>query len=374
MLHYCSPVHKSLQSSTQVTTVCYTSDYCSILNMSGTEQPPPPYPAEDTGPGGVWQVPPPYSEADPAQQRPQEVMIACGGWDGENALDTVEMFDPSKGEWSLLPKMLAPRRDHGAAVVGDCLYVVGGWNMEPYYSHGEKFNFKTKTWSPTAPLSGPRGWPGVAAMGEYIYCVGGYDGNDKAVNLVERFNVREEKWEGVGGLIVARGGCGLVGYNGYLYAVGGYDGDKALKSVEMFDPAEGKWRMVAGMDCQREDLSHACVVYNNNIVVMGGVDDNETVLANGAMYSPDMDTWRPMQASLIREKRGLSLAVVGGDMFAVGGEDRNDENLEMVMKFDDSSQSWQQWHPMRGGRAGHAVGVIMKEPFSVGGGGFAFNI
>jgi hypothetical protein len=118
------------------------------ITMSGSDQqpPPPPYPAEDTGPGSVWKVPPPYSETDPAQHRPQEVLIACGGWDGEQALDTVEMFDPSKGEWTPLPNMLAPRRDHGAAVVGDYLYVVGGWDMEPYYSNVEKFNIKTNIW------------------------------------------------------------------------------------------------------------------------------------------------------------------------------------------------------------------------------------
>ena len=171
----------------------------------------------------------------------------------------------------------------------------------------------------------------------------------------------------------ARGGCGLVEYNGCLYAIGGYDGDKALNSVEKFDPKDGKWRMVAEMPSRREDLSHACVVYNNNIVVMGGVDDNGTVLATGAMYSPDTDKWRPMQAALLREKRGLSLSVVGGVMFAVGGEDRNDQNLEMVMMFDTNSQSWQHWHPMRGGRAGHAVGVVRRQPpAAIGAGGFAF--
>ena len=175
------------------------------------------------------------------------------------------------------------------------------------------------------------------------------------------------------GLNKARGGCGLVEYNGCLYAIGGYDGDKALKSVEKFDPKDGKWRMVAEMPSRREDLSHACVVYNNNIVVMGGVDDNGTVLATGAMYSPDTDNWRPMQAALLREKRGLSLSVVGGVMFAVGGEDRNDQNLEMVMMFDTNSQSWQHWHPMRGGRAGHAVGVVRRQlAAAIGAGGFAF--
>ena len=342
--------------------------------MSVPDQPPPPYQAEDVGPEGVWRVPPPpYAENDPLQNRPYEVLIACGGWDGEQALDTVEMFDPSKGEWSPLPSMMAPRRDHGAAVLGDTLYVVGGWDMEPYYSTVEKYNLKTNTWSAAAPLSGPRGWPGVNSLGDYVYCVGGYDNNETAVTRVERFHVGEEKWEDVADLNKARGGCGLVACNGCLYAIGGYDGDKARKSVEKYDPVDGRWRMVADMTNGREDLSHSCVVYHNSIVVMGGVGENEEPVATGTMYNPDNDTWRPMQGQLIREKRGLSLAVVEGVMYAAGGEDRNDENLEMVMKFDTNSQAWQQWHPMRGGRAGHAVGVVMREPFAVGGGGFAFN-
>ena len=127
-------------------------------------------------------------------------------------------------------------------------------------------------------------------MGDYVYCVGGYDSKDRAVKIVERFHVGEERWEEVKDLNKARGGCGLVAFNGYLYAIGGYDGDKALKSVEKFDPEEGKWRLVTDMNSRREDLGHACVVFNNNIVVMGGVDENETPLATRTMYSPDMDT------------------------------------------------------------------------------------
>ena len=77
------------------------------------------------------------------------MLIACGGWDGEQALSTVEMLDPSKGEWTPLPSMLAPRR-----VVGDTLYAVGGWNMVGPYSP----TIRTK---------------GLAR--QYVYSAGGYD-------------------------------------------------------------------------------------------------------------------------------------------------------------------------------------------------------
>ena len=46
---------------------------------------------------------------------------------------------------------------------------------------------------------------------------------------------------------------------------------------------------------RREDLSHSCAVYNNTIVVAGGVDDDERVLASCVQYSPESDRWSRLQ-------------------------------------------------------------------------------
>ena len=85
---------------------------------------PPPYP----GAGG-WQPPPPYSETDPAYSQQQKInpypqsqypppaggpwsqgqmsaMVVLGGWDGDRALETVEMFDQRTGQWNNFPNML----------------------------------------------------------------------------------------------------------------------------------------------------------------------------------------------------------------------------------------------------------------------------
>ena len=35
-----------------------------------------------------------------------QVMVVCGGWDGDRALETVEMLDPGTGQWSFLPNMM----------------------------------------------------------------------------------------------------------------------------------------------------------------------------------------------------------------------------------------------------------------------------
>ena len=85
---------------------------------------------------------------------------------------------------------------------------------------------------------------------------------------------------------------------------------------------------------------------------------NFSVLSNCLVYNGNSDNWSPLQSSLICEKRGMSLAVVDGVMYGAGGEDRNDQNLEMMMIYDNGRQAWTQGPSMRTGRAGHGVAVI----------------
>jgi N-acetylneuraminic acid mutarotase len=290
------------------------------------------------------------------------VIIATGGWDGDRPVNSVEIFDPSKGEWAAGPPMPEPRRDHGAVLLGDSLYCVGGWGLDPYYNSVVRLDLRSMAWAPAPPLPSPRGWPGVAVLNDQLYCAGGYDERDKALSVVERFSPHTNRWEKVDSLDQKRAGCGLVAINGLLFAIGGNDGKKALKSVERFDPRENKWRKVCSLSQgRREDLSHACVVYNGSILLMGGQGEDEQVLDSGEIYSLASDSWSPAPTRLTRGKRGLSLAVAGGVVFAVGGEDRDDQNLHTVMMLDSQTGAWVEWHPMRGMRAGHAVGVVRKE-------------
>ena len=130
------------------------------------------------------------------------------------------------------------------------------------------------------------------------------------------------------------------------------------KSVEVYDPNENRWRLVGEMPHSREDLSHSCAVYRDHVVVAGGVGEGDKVLASCLMFNPVHDSWCPLQAQLLREKGGMSLAVVGGALYGAGGEDRNDENLDMVMMLDDNYQMWRQAPSMRHGRAGHGVATV----------------
>ena len=72
-----------------------------------------------------------------------------------------------------------------------------------------------------------------------------------------------------------------------------------------------------------------------------------SVLSNCMIMNPDSQNWSSLQCPLITEKRGLTLVVLDGVMYAAGGEDRNDEQLEMVMVYDNSRQVWNKAPSMR---------------------------
>ena len=39
-------------------------------------------------------------------QTQMSAMVVLGGWDGDRALETVEMFDQRTGQWNFLPNMM----------------------------------------------------------------------------------------------------------------------------------------------------------------------------------------------------------------------------------------------------------------------------
>ena len=92
----------------------------------------------------------------------------------------------------------------------------------------------------------------------------------------------------------------------------------------------------------------------------GGLGEGDQVLASCLVFNPRTESWAPLQSNLIKEKRGISLAVAGDMMWGAGGEDRNDQHLDMVMVYDNMKQAWVQGPSMRGGRAGHTVSVFFR--------------
>ncbi|MGD9637201.1 MAG: DUF4198 domain-containing protein, partial [Pirellulales bacterium] len=123
--------------------------------------------------------------------------------DKEDLHSTTEFaeYDPATKRWTALAPLPAARSSHNAVVIGDKLYVVGGWT-----------------------LNGSR-------KGEWL-----------SDSLVYDFSDPSKGWQPLPQQVFKRRALAASQWHGKVAALGGMDEKaKISRSVDFFDPANGKW-------------------------------------------------------------------------------------------------------------------------------------
>lgn len=109
---------------------------------------------------------------------------AFGGFNGQERLSTVEVYDPELQKWSQGKTMMCKRSAVGVAALDDFIYVCGGYDGITSLSTVEQFCPKNDSWKKVASMMKYRSAGGVAALRGYIYALGGHDGvSDMLIHL-----------------------------------------------------------------------------------------------------------------------------------------------------------------------------------------------
>ncbi|MBN1505396.1 MAG: hypothetical protein JW955_01050 [Sedimentisphaerales bacterium] len=121
-----------------------------------------------------------------------------------------------------------------------------------------------------------------------------------------------------------RGVMSCSAVDGIIYAIGGtHTGgtgvDRAVPTVEAYDPTTDTWTAKAPMLTARCSFS-TCVV-NGTIYAIGGCSNayDSSELSSVEAYDPATDTWTKMPDMQVRRK-ALASAAVNGKIYAIGGQ------------------------------------------------------
>ena len=115
-----------------------------------------------------------------------------------------------------------------------------------------------------------------------------------------------------------------------LFLVGGYTESMiATDLCSTFNANDNSWRAVTGMEQVR--FAADCTVFDGQVVVAGGMDENETPLKTVQRYDVTADVWQPM-ASMNEAKKFHKLVAVKNKLFAIG---RIREGCEVFDKASD---------------------------------------
>ncbi len=185
-----------------------------------------------------------------------------------DVLSTVEVYDPSTGQWTQRAFMPTARHGLAAAAWDSKIYAIGGFGDPGGFAVLEVYDTQTDTWDIThPPMPNDRSGLAAAVIGDVLYVVGGMGGNEMKAQTLAAYDLSQRKWEPRNPMPTGRSHLAAAVMDGKLYAMGGegvaqfYPADQSwpysrpLADVEVYDPIRDKWYVAPRMLTPRKGLA-----------------------------------------------------------------------------------------------------------------------
>jgi N-acetylneuraminic acid mutarotase len=253
-----------------------------------------------------------------------KIYLFGGEITGSGRADTVERYDPKTNTWTTLAGVMPdPASNICAAVTGTDIYIPGGYSAtSTYLATLRIFHTSTNSWSVVATDPLPLGLSGMAcvALNGKLYVFGGTNGvYQSAAYVYDPAAAAGSRWTTLPSMAHARAYLAGVAANGKIYAIGGRDSAFTdFNYVEAFNPADGLWHVVTGLQKPRGGVGAYAV--GNTIYACGGgwnsyLDTCESYNTTQG-YS---GTWQAHPSIMIEGRRTFGYASIGPTLYAIAG-------------------------------------------------------
>ena len=297
-------------------------------------------------------------------------IVIAGGANGKKSLMTVEMFSWSQRTWTYLEPMLVENYLAASVLYKNQMIVFGGLAMRGFVvlnlMEGIDLSGEPGEWYEIpANISQIRGHKAVEYKDGLIFslglfytnCGGGciYDRNTHFglvhVSLNPPYSYKNLT------RTTARAYHGMELWNEMIFILGGLGGDDMLTpldTVETYDITADKWKQMPPLPFKMFYMATA--IWHNNIVIVGGRDEEGADLDTVLMY--DVVTGRCESLPPMKNKRcGCAAVITGNTLVVMGGSNKTDHSLKSVEAFSFRNQLWEELPEMNESRA-HASAVV----------------
>jgi hypothetical protein len=333
------------------------------------------------------------------------VLVVGGrGIEGTVELDSVELYEPKSGRWSLGPPLSVGRSGHTATLLPDGRVLIAGGTIYEASSEGgrfiavatvELFDPKANQWKPGAPMHQARNWHTATLLEDgRVLVVGGAREQKSHLASAEYYQPSDDAWVSAPSLSQSRCLHQAVRLtDGSVLVVGGRSNQvpaegQAPDAVQAQRPhgastsASGfgmpiasaeRWVADAGWALLPEPVDprqrHALVALSDaRALVVGGA--TRTGLTNLAeLWTPDAGAWLQPEHSL---SMGLgshtATALPSGGILVIGGEPPNSVDTRSAQIFEMSEQRWCQAGELKSSRKQHTATLLADGKVLVTGG------
>jgi len=228
-----------------------------------------------------------------------KVLVVGGFNDNGNVSNTAELYDPSTELWTMTGNMTQKRAFHTASILfdGRALVVGGMTNVSYTTKTSELCDPSTGLWTSTGDISQAlAGHAAVTLKNGKVLIIGGIGGNEIVMNRTELYDPSTGLWTLTGDMKYPRifHTASLL-HNGNVLVAGGevyYNGDIApINTTEIYYSSTGIWTSVQEMGTPRS-LHTASVLHNGYVLVAGGFRSNNEIVRTAELFVSSTNTSR----------------------------------------------------------------------------------
>lgn len=223
-------------------------------------------------------------------------------------------------------------------------------------------------WREGVPMTTARAFAGGALVGDDFYVIGGGSTSGPR-SLAEVYDTLGNIWRAAAALPVGLEQFGIAATDDKIYVAGGYraaGADAATTEVEsnslwIFDLGLGAWVAGPSMPAARVGLSLAAV--GGKIYAIGGSGPNAGQIF---VFDPHSNNWTVAKSSLPSPRSDSAVVVVNGEIYVIGGSIAHVATARVDI-FDPASGAWRAGPALPAARSGH-VAVVLDGKIHVTGG------
>ncbi|KAM6977268.1 kelch-like protein 40b [Aplochiton taeniatus] len=264
-------------------------------------------------------------------------------------------YDPTGNDCYVASLSTQVPKNHASLVTKENqIFVAGGLffnelnKEDPLSAYFLQYDPVSADWIGMPPIPSPRFLFGLAEVENSIFVVGGKElkEDDRTLDSVLMYNRLTFQWGESEPLPYPVYGHATVSHNGNIYVIGGKgDSKKCLKRMCSFVSGTFEWLDLAPMKLARSLFG--ATQHKDKIYVAAGVTDTgltDTI----EVYDIASDTWSDF-VEFPQGRSSLSLASVGGTLYAVGGfammpaednEELTPKEMTDIWRYDEGERKW----------------------------------
>jgi N-acetylneuraminic acid mutarotase len=284
---------------------------------------------------------------------------------------------PTSPPWTTRSPMPTARANPAAAVLDGRIYILGGElrteSGTTILASVDVYDPAADTWTSAASMPAPRTGHTATAHGGRIYVLGGHDASGGGKDNVWEYDPTSNGWTVRTPTTLVLDGHSAVPLGSYILVY-----PSQLEDAYAYEVDVDTWWSITTAPVRY--AGHASVAVGPSVYLIGGsyrdlgfggyytkyTSTNLEFDAEEPYGSPNAWTYR---ASMPTGRADLALAVVDGEIFAIGGINA-DGPSRAVERYDPASDTWTQRFPLLTGTKDHVAAVLNNKVYVIGGSGY----